>query len=244
MNKTKIPWADYTWNPIIGCSAASEGCANCYAATVAHNKQNHPNAKIRQAYAGLTDEHGRWTGEVRFLWDRLGEPARLRKPAMIFVCSMSDIFNPKVCPVERSEVMARMGACARHTFMLLTKRPENIPDGAPWFSNIWVGVSAENQARFDERWEMLLRRTATMDRPVVRFVSVEPMLGPMTCWGNPALTHPNDAPDWVIAGPETGPRARRCDDAWIDALAAESHCFFDKRQNWTRREFPQPRSTP
>jgi protein gp37 len=90
-------------------------------------------------------------------------------------------------------------------------------------------VTVEDQERCIERWPELLQMGCS-----VRFVSVEPMLGPVSF-----ATMPEDVrPDWVIAGPETGPKARPCADAWIEALAAESRCFFDKRDKWTRREFP------
>ncbi len=90
-----------------------------------------------------------------------------------------------------------------------------------------MGVTVENQAKIC-RWNELRRRWSG-----VAFVSVEPMLGPVSFTGAVCM------PDWVIAGPETGSKARRCDDAWIKALAAESPCFFDKRKTgWTRRGFP------
>jgi len=90
---------------------------------------------------------------------------------------------------------------------------------------MWLGVTAENQKQINYRLPILMRIPA-----VVRFVSVEPMLEPVIVW--PGI-------DWVIAGPETGLKARRCEGEWIDALAADSRCFFDKRKNgWKRREWP------
>jgi len=118
-----------------------------------------------------------------------------------------------------------------HTFIVLTKRP------GPWLLELpptcWVGVTVENQAQA-WRWNTLLG-WAWPGAPVL-FVSVEPMLGPVTfAW--PAKVFP----DWVIAGPETGPKARACELGWIEALAAESVCFFDKREplDGTRREWPR-----
>ncbi len=214
MNKTKIPWADWTWNPIVGCSPASEGCANCYAAAISRRF------------------HRPW-GSAHFLPERLDQPAQVRKPGRVFVCSMADFYHETVSHVDRSSVLNVIGKHPHHTFIILTKRPHLIPAGAPWFSNVWLGVTAENQDRADERWHELASRTVCREGcPVVRFVSVEPMLGPVT------FSHHIPKPDWVIAGPETGPKARRCEDAWINALAEESPCFFDKRDKWTRREFP------
>jgi protein gp37 len=159
---------------------------------------------------------------------------------------MGDFFHESINDVTRSAVLNVIGQCPQHTFILLTKRPQRIPAGAMWFENIWLGVTAENQEMADARWHELTvrtvcRKSTTVVRfvgvrnspPVVRFVSVEPMLGPVS------FNAHTIKPDWVIAGPETGPGARRCDDAWIDALAAESPCFFDKRARWTRREWPK-----
>ncbi len=218
MNKTKIPWADYTWNPIVGCSPASEGCANCYASAISKRF------------------HLPW-GSAQFMPERMHQPEREKKPSRIFVCSMSDFYHETVDDVTRSAVMEIIGACPWHTFIILTKRPERIPLNAPWLPNIWLGVTAENQGRYDRRWETLLCRTLDAE-PAVKFVSVEPMLTPVSVvkgWSKDAQ------PDWVIAGPETGPKARPCASAWIDNLSAESPCFFDKSAVWTRREYPNVR---
>jgi protein gp37 len=213
MNKTKIPWCDWTWNPIVGCSPASEGCAHCYAAAIS-KRFNLP-----------------W-GRAWFVPERLDQPAKVRKPGRVFVCSMGDFYHESVDDAWRTIVLNVIGQCPEHTFIILTKRPERIPAGAPWFKNIWLGVTAENQARADERVRTLMARTCGIERPIVRFVSVEPMLGPVTFSGH------TPKPDWVIAGPETGPKARPCDHYAFEALAAESPCFFDKRVGGTRREFP------
>lgn len=161
-------------------------------------------------------------------------PAELEAPWRVFVCSMSDFFHPSVDWNWQGHICAVMRAAPWHTYIVLTKRPERIRDGIFWGCNVWLGISAENQELFDIRWKTLCMRTT--NRPLVRFVSVEPMLGPVDAraeeWGRP---------DWVIAGPETGPGARRCEDSWIEALAAESPVFFDKRDRWWRREFPMPK---
>ena len=214
MNKTGIEWCDWTWNPIAGCSPASEGCNHCYAAAISRR-------------------FNRSWGKPVFHPERLDQPARVKKPGRVFVCSMSDLFHESVTREWKQAVFTVACNTPRHTFMFLTKRPERVMDW--WIGdvpNIWLGVTAENQARADERIPILLGIPAA-----VRFVSVEPMLGPvdLTPW-LPRL-------DWVIAGPETGPAARTCDPAWIDHLAA--HCtaanvpFFDKRPVWMRREWPR-----
>lgn len=204
MNRTGIEWCDWTWNPIVGCSPASAGCANCYAAAISKRF------------------HLPW-GSAHFMPERLTQPAKVRKPGRVFVCSMSDMGHETVKPEWRQAVYEVMQVAYWHTFIVLTKRP------GPWMRAIpegtLCGVTVEN----DEA----LWRVSTLYRYVptcAMVVSVEPMLGPLSLRGM--------VPLWVIAGPETGPKARRCEDAWIDALAAESPYFFDKRKNWTRREWP------
>jgi protein gp37 len=167
---------------------------------------------------------------------RLDEPARVRKPGRVFVGSMTDVFHESGTAGMRQDVFDAMRAAPWHTFIILTKRPWNITPGMEWPDNWWLGVSAENQETANARVPLLLDVPAC-----VRFVSVEPMLEPVdlasaagvTWWDDPvAGIH------WVIAGPETGPKARGCEDGWIDGLAEESACFFDKRVKWGRREWP------
>jgi protein gp37 len=247
MNKTDIEWADYSWNPIVGCSPTSEGCDHCYAAAISRR------FKLP------------W-GEAHFMPERLGQPAAVRKPSRIFVCSMGDFFHPTVRREWKEAVYKVIGENPRHTFILLTKRPEHILSFWADYPNIWLGVTAENQARADERIPHLLRVPAA-----VRFVSVEPMLGPVDlsrpgalgcdclpqetgageteerCSGNCAFYRnsidKSRRLDWVIAGPETGPGARQCDPCDISDLADQCSSagvpFFDKRTHFLRRQFPK-----
>ena len=211
MNKTDIPWADYSWNPIVGCSPASEGCANCYAAAISRRF------------------HLPW-GSAHFIQDRLGQPARKKKPGRVFVCSMADLGHETVAPDWRDMVLDEMRSAPWHTYIVLTKRP-----GA-WMRpfhelGCWCGVTAENQDGYEERW---LQMTAHCYGRYggARFLSVEPMLGPVSLRGDWVI------PDWVIAGPETGSKARPCSNSWVNELSDESECFFDKRESWRRREWP------
>ena len=144
---------------------------------------------------------------------------------------MADIRHDSVLPEMRVAVYEAMRAASWHTFIILTKRPAALACDSPP-ANVWMGASVCAQDEDGCTWGVLRTRRHYEDR--VLFVSVEPMLEPVT------FTRWHLRPDWVIAGPETGPKARRCDDAWIDALAAESPCFFDKRKTWHRREFPVP----
>ena len=221
MNHTKIPWCDLTWNPIVGCSPVSEGCEHCYAAAIS-KRFNKP-----------------W-GHPVLHRDRLDQPAKEKKPSRIFVCSMSDLFHNE-CTVEMQEaVFCAMRDAPWHTYMLLTKRPHNMRrafHGRGAIDNWCCGVTAENQGWANARMSCLLSI-----RCRVRFVSAEPLLGPIDLnkihgyWGGIGL-------DWVIAGPENGPGARECNPQWIELLADQcwggNIPFFDKRENFIRREFPK-----
>jgi len=207
MNRTGIEWCDWTWNPIVGCSPESAGCTNCYAAAISKRF------------------HLPW-GSAHFIPERLDQPAKVRKLGRVFVCSMSDLGHETVKPQWREAVYAAMRSAPWHTYIVLTKRPGEWMGGLP--AKVWMGVTIETEM---SHWRLELLNTVSVPL-CTRFVSVEPMLGPVS------FSSHVFRPDWVIAGPETGPRARRCEDAWIDALAAESPCFFDKRKAWKRREWP------
>ena len=191
---TKVEWADETWNPVTGCAPVSPGCQNCYARRMA--------TRLAGRYGYPKDDPFR----VTFHPDRLAEPLVWRKPRRIFVCSMSDPFHP-----EALQYLPYIFRAAKlrpqHTFMLLTKRPENIDKTTlcEWLPNVWLGVTAENQAGWDKRVPILLDTPAA-----VRFVSVEPQIELIV----PGLNLPN----WVIQGAETGPGKRAFDLDWARAM--------------------------
>jgi protein gp37 len=236
---TKIEWADATWSPITGCSKISEGCAHCYAERMAHRLAG------RYGYPRAPNQF-----RPTFHADKMTQPDVWKKPRRIFVCSMADIFHPAVEPLWIAIILRVIERNPRHTFMLLTKRPEVLVEHlknsmiAQFFDkptpNLWMGVTAENQDRADERIPILLRIPA-----VVRFVSVEPMLAPidLTFVGE-KLTRallPLNAPaphlDWVICGGETGPGARPMYTDWVRSLrdqcvAADVPFFFKKWGSW------------
>lgn len=223
MSDTKIEWADKVWNPVTGCTPISEGCANCYARRMANRLQG------RFGY----DAHEPF--KPTFHADKLDEPSRWTKPQRVFVCSMGDAFHDAVVWPWFVAMMETVERYPKHTFMFLTKRPHNafhrFQDYGSVPSNIWLGVTAENQRQADKRIPVLLRIPA-----VVRFVSCEPLLEPIILPGKNLL-------HWVIAGPETGPGRRLCKSGWILDLALQCGCagisFFDKRENFIRREFPK-----
>jgi len=174
MGKTKIEWTDATWNPVTGCTSVSPGCAHCYAKRLAKRLAG------RCGYPESPNEF-----DVTLHLDKLNEPLRWKKPRQVFVCSMSDLFHEDVPDGFIAAVFEIMRKATRHTFQVLTKRPERMKDfvdgyiyrrrvwrvGGRLSANVWLGVTAENQEQADRRIPILLQIPAT-----VRFVSVEPML--------------------------------------------------------------------
>jgi protein gp37 len=198
-DKTKIEWTDATWNPVTGCSLVSKGCRYCYAAALAASRlKNHPSRKglAKRNAAGVAQ----FTGEVRFNEKWIDQPLRWRKPRRIFVCAHADLFHENVPDEWIDKVFAVMALCPQHTFQVLTKRPERmlaylttdrreyliaaaqavVPGPTPgiWphlpLPNVWLGVSIEDQPTADTRIPYLLKTPAA-----VRFVSAEPLLGPV-----------------------------------------------------------------
>jgi len=215
MADTKIEWADVVWNPVTGCSPVSEGCEHCYAQRMAK--------RLAGRFGYPKDEPFR----VTFHEDRIEEPLYWKKPRRIFVCSMGDLFHRAVRVNEQCEVFDIMRTEQRHEFLVLTKRARNMASfieyyksiGNFWpYPNVWLGVSVENQKRADERIPELLKIPGAQ-----RFVSIEPMLGPVSISG--CLEEINDADgfsqrglDWVIVGGETGPNARPMHPDWARSI--------------------------
>lgn len=243
-DKSKIEWCDATWNVIGGCTKVSKGCEHCYALGMSWRMQNNPKAPDR--YRGVVekvDGELRWTGQVNLDHEALEQPLRWTKPRRIFVQSMGDLFHPDVPGTFIDQVMKTVLLAPQHTFMVLTKRArrmfdyfygENPLDYAPEFpKNLWLGVTAENQARAEERLPWLLQTPAA-----VRFVSIEPMLGPVTLQGGNVPDNPdgpwpegplydyaylrgvtgNRRVDLVIVGGETGPEARPMHPDWVRSV--------------------------
>lgn len=139
---SKIEWTDETWNPSIGCRRVSEGCRNCYAEQMAARIVNMQHGAGRESpYEDVTllDTNGntlpRWNGRAVFLPDRLDQPLRWRKPRRVFVNSMSDLFHEDLTFEQIAAVFGVMAACPRHTFQVLTKRPERAVEFFEWLDN-------------------------------------------------------------------------------------------------------------
>ncbi len=245
-DKSRIEWTDATWNPTTGCTKVSPGCKHCYA----------EREWARLAANPKTVYFGREFTDVKIHADRLGTPLRWAKPRRIFVDAMSDLFHEDVPSAFIAEVFGVMAGCPQHTFQLLTKRPERILElmNAPWFetmvrdfvdgwpqdetmtwplANVWLGVSAEDQKTADRRIPLLLDTPAA-----VRWVSLEPLLGPVDLvgirppifaatanaltgfwkWDGGPTKRECSRIDWVVVGGESGPRARPMHPYWVRSL--------------------------
>ena len=244
MGKTSIEWATDVWNPISGCSKVSPGCEACYAIRETNRHRNLPK------FSGLVQDM-EWTGEVRCHPDLLDQPYHWKKPRRIFVASMSDLFHSKVPWDFVMDVFETIRQCRQHTFLLLTKRPGRMAyfaekvwpywSGMPWPENCWAGTSVESQT-YAPRLDCLLRVPAKF-----RFVSAEPLLGPLdlrrwlggvgvacphdlgichhgctaACWRRTncaPLGSPPERISWVIAGGESGSGARPSHPDWFRNL--------------------------
>lgn len=268
MSQTKIEWSTHVWNPVTGCSPVSEGCRNCYARRMAQR------LKGRCGYP--SDDPFR----VTLRPERLEEPFKWKKPRRVFVNSMGDIFHEDVPYEFLDRVFAVMGRSQHHVFLLLTKRPDRMqaylkagryeqildiaynlnfrpegmgmgisnPKNMQWWPNVWLGVTAENQQAADERIPILLQIPAA-----VRFVSCEPLLGPIdlrhiqtdvveidSLTGDHGVYRPlagvsEKKLNWVIVGGETGPGARPMNPDWVRSLRDQCQAagvpFFMKQMS-------------
>ena len=215
-SKTGISWTETTWNPLQGCSWASEGCSHCYAAKLVATrlKGRFPglaNAKVKKDDNGDPHIGYFFSGKITLLPEALEEPLRDLQPKTYFVNSMSDLFHQKV-PIDFIEaVFGVMEKASWHVFQVLTKRPGRMADFTEAYfadreppANIWLGTSTENQEAFDKRIPDILRvKTA------VRWLSCEPLIGPIKLKLNNI--------HWVVVGGESG-SSRRMDKAWATAI--------------------------
>ncbi len=217
-----IEWTDATWNPVRGCSKVSPGCAHCYAERFAERFRNVPGHPFERGF------------DPRLAPDMLERPLGWRRPRRIFVNSMSDLFHAEV-PVEYIEAVGRvMQRADWHTFQVLTKRHHRmqrlLSGDLSWMGalpNVWFGVSVEDRRHGLPRLAALCRTPAT-----VRFASMEPLLEDL---GTVDLTGIH----WVIAGGESGPRARVMHSEWIIDLERECRRqrvpFFFKQWGGVRK---------
>ncbi len=210
-NHSTIEWTDATWNPVTGCSKVSPGCKHCYAQTFSERFRGVPGHPFEQGFD-------------LWLWpDRLDLPLRWKTPKRIFVNSMSDLFHERVPESFIDFVFQTMLSAHWHQFQVLTKRPERmvayVASRGTWLDglasqhpNVWLGTSVENQ-KYIGRAELVASLPSA-----VRFLSCEPLLGPLDLRDVLRST----AINWVIVGGESGHRARPMDPSW--AIEIRNQC--------------------
>lgn len=209
MAETSIEWTDATWNPVAGCTILTAGCTNCYAMRMAARLE----AMGVEKYAGLTRKTGgraKWTGKIYLDRKSLSIPETWSKPRRVFVNSMSDLFHEDVPADFIAEVWQVIEKTPRHTYQILTKRPDRMADiisngKFKILPNVWLGTSVEDS-------RVLYRLDELRSAPAaIRFVSYEPLIGSVS-GGNLKGIH------WAIVGGESGPNARPMEPQWIDEI--------------------------
>jgi protein gp37 len=219
MNRTtEIEWTEHTWNPFVGCTILSAGCTNCYAMRTAARLQGYG----MPAYQGVVRQaNGNpvWTGKINVSETAMDKPHKTREPSVFFVNSMSDFFHPDAPFAGQMRALKVMLDTPRHTYQVLTKRPERIVDFMKyaklvhWPGHIWIGATVE-------RHDFTKRIDALRDVPAhIRFLSVEPLIGPL---GPVDLAGIH----WVIVGGESGPHARPMKPEW--AFEARDQCIAQR----------------
>ena len=212
--RSKIEWTDSTWNPVTGCTKVSAGCDNCYAHTLAHVRL--ASVYLKQLPVVRSEENDADPFAVRVWPARLAEPARWKDPRMIFVNSMSDLFHVDVPDGFVRQIFEVMLGVDRHIYQVLTKRParavrffnlnRDLFPGGQIPRHIWMGTSVEND-------EVRYRIAHLGGLPAaVRFLSCEPLIGPLDLAGRLGGIH------WVIAGGESGLGYRRMEPEWAEEI--------------------------
>lgn len=190
---SKIEWTEKTWNPVTGCTKISDGCANCYAEKMAGRLEAMANPRYKNGFNVTVHE------------DLINAPFKWKKPATIFVNSMSDLFHEDISFDVIKRIFDTMNLANQHIFQVLTKRSDVLLEYAPhlkWTSNIWMGVTVESD-KYKYRIEDLVQTSAA-----IKFISFEPLIGRVN---NPDLS----GIDWAIIGGESGVGARPMDEEWV-----------------------------
>jgi protein gp37 len=216
--KSSIEWTENTWNPVTGCTKISPGCKFCYAERMAKRFQAMGIENYRDGFTVTLHEH------------MLHVPLTWKKPTVVFLNSMSDLFHHAVPDNFILQVFSVMNRAHWHQFQVLTKRPERVlamNTLLNWTANIWMGTSVEHQdylSRTD-----FLRETSAF----IKFLSLEPLLGPLD---NLDLTNI----DWAIVGGESGPHARPIHHAWVTSIRDQCQrvgvAFFFKQWGGTNKK--------
>jgi protein gp37 len=214
MEYSKIEWTDHTFNPWIGCQEVSIGCDRCYAAGQnAFRKWNGgtwgPHAPRKRTSENNWKQPLKWNREAGAFKLEQGHRPR------VFCASLADVFDNKAPAAWREDLFELIRKCDGLDWLLLTKRPQNISKMLPsdWgdgYTNVWLGMTAEIQTYFDQRWKYLQKIPAP-----IKFVSFEPALGPLR------LPSYGPVPDWLISGGESGGGARPAKRQWIRDVIAD-----------------------
>jgi protein gp37 len=219
-DRSSIEWTQATWNPTTGCDRVSRGCDNCYAMALA--KRLKAMGQPRYQRDGDPRTSGPGFG-VTCHPDALALPYSWKRPRLVFVNSMSDLFHAQVPLDFVRQVFEVMGDTPQHTYQLLTKRARRLrrlAGSLPWPPNVWMGVSVEDVDVLDRVDDLRVVPAA------IRFLSCEPLLGPLDSLDLAGI-------DWVIAGGESGRDARPMDVAWVldlrDRCASGGVPFFFKQ---------------
>ena len=218
MTKTKIQWTERTWNPVTGCSKLSAGCAHCYAETMAKRLQVMGSKRYVNGF------------QLTLHPEALNEPKKVKQPSIFFVCSMADLFHKDVPFEFIDKVMEIIDDTPRHTYQLLTKRPERMVayfyyhrQGIPF--NVWLGTTVEGPD-----YKIRIGQLSALPTSNVKYLSCEPLLGDL---GKLDLI----GIDWVIVGGESGSQARKIEKEWV--LNIQRQCaeqgvpfFFKQWGTW------------
>lgn len=213
-----IEWTEMTWNPVTGCTKISQGCKHCYAERMAKRLKAMGAARYADGFAPTLHD------------DLIDAPRKWKRPRLIFVNSMSDLFQDAVPDAFIRRVFDTMIHCPQHTFQILTKRTSRLRElgpSLPWSPNIWMGVSIEN-ALVKNR----IADLATVPAHV-RFLSCEPLIGPLEKLDL-------DRIHWVIVGGESGPGARGMQAEWVESIQRQCGrrgvAFFFKQWGGVRKK--------
>jgi len=207
-----IEWTDSTFNPWIGCTKISPACDNCYAESWAERFNEDVWGKSPRR---RTSEKN-WNNPRRWQRDADKWFAEHGRGRFVFCASLADVFDNQVPEEWRADLWSLIKECDRLTWLLLTKRPQNIekmlpPDWGAGYPNVWLGTTVENQEVADRNIPHLLAAPSAK-----RFLSIEPIVGPIELGGASGI-------DWVIAGGESGPNARPANPDWYRSLRNQSY---------------------
>ncbi len=215
---SNIEWTEFTWNPVTGCEKVSQGCKNCYAERMAKRLKAMGSERYVSGF------------KPTLHWDLVNRPTAWRKPRLVFVNSMSDLFQEDVPENFISSVFDTMVAPPQHPYQILTMssdRLREITKRLPWPKNVWMGVSIEDERVVNRAVDLSFVPAA------VRFLSCEPLIGPLE-------SLPLENIDWVIVGGESGPKSREMKGTWVRSIRRqcrkEGVAFFFKQWGGVRKD--------